>query len=378
MKEIIPEQLVSTMATDCVECGLCARDCAFLQEKGSPKVIASAWLEQGPDPLLPYECSLCRLCTAVCPKDLDPSAMFLALRRELTAAGQGRFPEHQAMKRYEALGRSSWFSWYSLPEGCDTVLFPGCAFSGSRPRIVEQLFTFLQGVIPNLGLVLDCCSKPSHDLGHQQDFEQAFHEMRQILFARGVRRVIVLCPNCDRVWREYGQSVDCVNVYEILARSWPTAPQPPARKQVVIHDSCALRFDGQLQTNIRSLLEQSGCTVLGAGGGKKTFCCGEGGSVPFLRPDLAEQWSCKAVANVHANPEATSCVTYCAGCVNFLGRKVPTSHVLDLLFSPGSTSAGRPVKAPRTYWNRYCLKRMFLRRLKGGQRGTRQQLAALR
>lgn len=361
------------MQADCVECGLCSRDCAFLQEKGSPKIIATAWQEQGPSSLLPYECSLCRLCTAVCPKGLDPSAMFLAMRRELALAGQVRFPEHRPMKRYEALGRSAWFSWYSLPKGCETVLFPGCSFSGSRPGIVAQLFDFLDEIIPGLGLVLDCCSKPSHDLGHQADFDLAFGQLRQILLEQGVRRVIVLCPNCDRMWREYGQEIECVNAYEILAEHWPAAGSHPARKQVVVHDSCALRFDKQTQDNVRLLLDRSGCTVQeSAAERRKTYCCGEGGSVPFLRPDLAEQWSRKSVAGV----KGLLVVTYCAGCVNFIGRKVEACHVLDQLFEPGA--GGRPVKAPRTYWNRYRLKRLFRRRPQTGQCGTRQQLSTLR
>ncbi|MBC8209122.1 MAG: (Fe-S)-binding protein [Desulfobulbaceae bacterium] len=374
MENSTAEQLVSVMATDCVECGLCAKDCTFLQEKGSPKSIAERWQEQGPDPVLPFECSLCHLCTAVCPKDLDPAALFLALRRELTTMGLGRFPEHRAMKRYEALGRSSWFSWYSLPEGCDTVLFPGCAFSGSRPQVLQQLFTFLQGVIPGLGLVLDCCSKPSHDLGHHQDFEQAFNEMRRILSAQGVRRVIVLCPNCDRVWREYGQTVECVNVYEILAEHWPLTRTTPDPEPLMVHDSCALRFDERIQANVRRLLVNSGCTIReNTAAGRKTFCCGEGGSVPFLRPDLAEQWSEKAVLRF----EETPVVTYCAGCVNFLGRKVEASHVLDQLFHSGRVANVRPVRAPRTYWNRYRIKQLFRRRFQGGRRGTRRQLMAL-
>lgn len=51
-------------------------------------------------------------------------------------------------------------------------------------------------------------------------------------------------------------------------------------------------------------------------------------------------------------------ITYCAGCSNFMGSFAPTSHILDLMFEPEATMAGKVKisKAPFTYLNRLRLK----------------------
>ena len=54
-------------------------------------------------------------------------------------------------------------------------------------------------------------------------------------------------------------------------------------------------------------------------------------------------------------------ITYCAGCTNHLNGITPTSHLLDLLFEPTATLAGKEKvsKAPMTYINRLRLKSRF-------------------
>ena len=70
--------------------------------------------------------------------------------------------------------------------------------------------------------------------------------------------------------------------------------------------------------------------------GVKTLCCGEGGSVGFLAPELSKKWG-----NLRKKEaDGRRIITYCAGCANLLGSLTPTSHVLDLLFEPEATMAG--------------------------------------
>ncbi|MBU1182609.1 MAG: hypothetical protein KKF00_10680 [Proteobacteria bacterium] len=75
---------------------------------------------------LPFECSLCGLCGAVCPVDLDPKTMFLEMRREAVRKGVAPFPEHKALINYEKRATSKQYSYYALPDGCDTIFSPGC------------------------------------------------------------------------------------------------------------------------------------------------------------------------------------------------------------------------------------------------------------
>jgi len=56
----------------CINCNLCRNECAFLKKYGNPAEIAAAYDPCDPRLLkMPFECSLCGLCAAVCPVDLS-------------------------------------------------------------------------------------------------------------------------------------------------------------------------------------------------------------------------------------------------------------------------------------------------------------------
>ena len=163
--------LAKEITEKCTECSLCQKECTFLQKYGNPKVIADKYyLIDGKGQNKAFECSLCGLCAAVCPAEIDPSRMFLEMRWEAVSLGQEEISEYQALLNYEKRGISKRYTWYGLPRGCDTVLFPGCALPGTRPETVLNLFEHLRQSNPNLGIVLDCCIKPSLDLGRQAIF----------------------------------------------------------------------------------------------------------------------------------------------------------------------------------------------------------------
>lgn len=202
--------------------------------------------------------------------------------------------------------------------------------------------------------MLDCCNKPSHDLGRQDYFLAMFGEMRQWLMERGVEEVLVACPNCHRVFEGYGQGLKVRTVYEALAGqglTWPGVG--PATLSV--HDSCAVCQAPAVHQAVRRLADQAGLSLTEMPHhSPRTLCCGEGGGVGLLFPQLARTW----VELRRQEAEGRTLLTYCAGCAGLLSRHLPTRHLLDLLFFPGATLAGSaPVSGPPwTYLNRLRLK----------------------
>lgn len=92
---------ISFVADTCTGCRLCQKDCSFLQKYGLPGDIAEEYLI---DPEGIQIISFPRnLCAAVCPVALEPSRMFLDLRREACAADRGSFPGHNGILTYEYL-----------------------------------------------------------------------------------------------------------------------------------------------------------------------------------------------------------------------------------------------------------------------------------
>lgn len=209
---------LNVVSEKCIKCKLCQRECAFLRKYGKPKDIADSydpWDKVHQD--MQFECSLCQLCAAVCPVKINPALMFLEMRRETVKRGKGDYPEHSAILGYEKRGTSKRYTYYAFPDHCDTIFFPGCALSGTRPDKVIRLYEHLKQFMPALGIVLDCCTQPSHDLGKEKYFNTMFGEMRDFLFNNGIRNVIVACPSCHKVFRKYGRELSVRTAYEIMS-----------------------------------------------------------------------------------------------------------------------------------------------------------------
>jgi Fe-S oxidoreductase/uncharacterized membrane protein YdjX (TVP38/TMEM64 family) len=349
---------IDCLQADCTRCGTCRSHCAFLQKYGLPGQIAGSYdFNRADHKAIAYECSLCNLCGAVCPQRLNPTDFFLAVRREAAAAGQVDLSRYGAILGYEKRGASALFSYYGLPTGCDTILFPGCTLPGTRPDTTWQLFGHLRRDVPNLGIILDCCTKPSHDLGRQSHVMQMFGEMRRYLVDRGVRTVLVACPNCHKMFKQYGHGLAVRTVYEhIDVHRLPHGGR--AAGELTIHDPCPMREESAVQDAVRSILTKMGLSVSEMKHGRKrALCCGEGGCVGFVQPDLARRWS--RIRREEAG--GRKIVTYCTGCAGVLSRSGPVVHIADLLFNPEQSMNGGPrvAKSPFTYINRLRLKQRF-------------------
>ncbi|MFH0728550.1 MAG: VTT domain-containing protein [Pseudomonadota bacterium] len=358
-----PESLRSLVLTRCIDCPKCVDACAFLKRHGSPKKIALAYDSLNTTRLtLPFECNLCGLCAAVCPVNLAPDEMFLEMRREAVDRGVAPLPVHQRILTYERRGISKRYSWYGLPDHCESVFFPGCTFSGTRADTTIALYEYLETKIPGLGIVLDCCCKPSHDLGRSAFFTEVFGEMKDWLLSHGAKHIFVACPNCYKVIKTYGAPLSVMSVYEFLSENGLPLPastngfRSPEQSTVSIHDPCVLRNEATIHTAVRNLAAAGGVTVVEMPHGKKrTVCCGEGGAVGLVAPEFSGKWG--EVRRKEAGDRRL--LTYCAGCAGILNRKTPTDHILDMVFHPEAVAAGnrRATKPPWTYLNRIRLKR---------------------
>ncbi|AGW13391.1 VTT domain-containing protein [Megalodesulfovibrio gigas] len=370
----VPSEEVSrqagAIAAACTDCGACVRQCPFLQDAGTPGAIARSVLE-GRAIVDPHACSLCGLCEAVCPEGVTPAEFFLTLRREAVAGGRVDLSRYARLLGYERRGHSHRFAWYPPRQagGTGTVFFPGCTLPGTRPDITWRFFERLRQDIPDLTMVLDCCHKPSHDLGRQAYFLERFGLIRDRLLALGVTQVLTACPNCHKVFARYGAPLTVTTVYEHLAGTMPAELSPSASgPAVVVHDPCPLRREEGIHRAVRTLLAARGVAVKSMKhSGRRTLCCGEGGGVGLHRPDLAKAWTSRRASLAGSTP----IVTYCAGCAGFLARVAPTMHLGEVLFAPEQSPTQSPeralagrskvAKAPMTYVHRLRLKRRLAR-----------------
>ena len=354
-------QNLDKIIESCIHCGLCAAHCAFLSGKDSPGRMAEAY-ENDPAPYrqMAFSCSLCGLCTELCPKHLDLTAMFRSWREDAVAADQVDLAPYHGILAYEKKGCSPLFSYYHLPKHCDTVFFPGCTLTGTRPDKTLKAYEYLESQIAHIGMVLDCCTKPSRDLGRSEFFSAMFEEMCTYLFSHGISRVITACPSCHALFCSKGP-FKAITIYQIMAEDDQADALPAfCRKDgghpklcAVIQDPCQSRKDNATQRAVRTLAQRACVEQIPLKAtGSRTLCCGEGASVGRISPGLATTWTTKRkkAAGDH------TALTYCAGCVNIHGPGA--IHLLDLIFDPDRAFQGqiKAAKAPVTYLNRLRVK----------------------
>lgn len=348
------------IAESCVHCGICVKECKFLQVNGTPGKINSAYNEQknGSGLHLSYSCNLCGLCDAVCPLKLQCSQSFLDIRRKEAAQNVKVHKKHKSICNYVKIGSSKLFSLDLLPAGCDTVFFPGCTLSATRASTTEKTYKYLQQHIKNLGIVLDCCSKPTRDLGRGREFQHLYGRLVERIQNKGVKKIISGCPSCFVTFKEYSPDLEVEMVYETLANHLPeiSLDEPIT---YALHDACATRYDDEIHESVRYLTRSCGLELYEmTHSRRKAICCGEGGAAMFVSPDIAGNWKDIRGNEVNGN----KVITYCAGCSSRFGKSFDNTHLLDLLFFPQLSVIGKEKirKAPFTYMSRYRLKKRLL------------------
>ena len=358
------ERLLNRIAAQCTDCGICQRECELLRRFGTPRSIADRLISDKSSSRIGFLCNLCGLCAVVCPKGLDPSLLFLESRRYLVAHNPEILKPFGPLRRFETLGKGRLFSYFRVKPGTRRIFFPGCSLPGKRPDLVIKAYEFLKSFDPALGIVLDCCSKPSHDLGDSGTFFTRFQRLCHRLEHAGIGEVIVACPNCYRVFEGYGDTLKVKTIYEIIVENAHLEPINSKINMsdspfVTVHDPCSIRPYEHIHSAVRSILSGLGFRVVEMQHShNKTFCCGEGGAVRFIDKGLSALWKEKRKKEAQERP----IVTYCAGCLSILGQDLRVYHVLDLYFSPrkGLDHHGkRPPHGLKTYLNRLYLKALF-------------------
>jgi hypothetical protein len=118
------------------------------------------------------------------------------------------------------------------------------------------------------------------------------------------------------------------------------------------------RYDTATHDAVRKLALEKGIVCVDMLHSRcKTLCCGEGGNVEAVAPELAGTWTkrrCEEADN-------RVLLTYCAGCANKLHPKTKVFHILDAVLNPQSILSGKVKvsKAPWTYLNRLKMKRLL-------------------
>ena len=367
-------------ARRCLQCQCleCVKVCTYLEHYGSyPKkyvreVYNNLSIVMGHRQANQFinSCSLCSLCSKVCPEDLDMGAVCRQARR--TMVDQGRMPAstHEFALRDMQFSNSEEFALGRHQPGTvasEYVFFPGCQLSASAPEQVERVYAQLRETLgAPIGLMLRCCGVPAEWAGRLDLFKSALADFRCAHQALGNPRVILSCSTCYQMFQTYLPEVEVVSLWVLLDRlGLPARATSFAKKGVVsIHDPCTTRNEQSIQDSVRRILDRLGYRVEELPlSREKTECCSYGGLMWLANRSLA-----KAVVQRRIAENALDYVTYCAMCRDLFAAQGKRSlHLLDLLFEadPESRALRAGPGYSQRHENRARLKRKLIKEVWG-------------
>jgi fumarate reductase (CoM/CoB) subunit B len=332
----------------CLNCHQCKTACRRLQafEKRTPGDVAQAVLSGRADEKVVdfiMKCSLCSLCNELCPYGVDVRGMVAYARNSLMNEGlidqecyRYLWVDHD-WNLFTLFRTNYWLeiTYQDLVKSnCEVLFFPGCMLVHEGPDLVRLATEWLKreyGV--GVGISLQCCGAPLDQMGRKERAEAYGASLWEQIVRAGTRTLITSCPTCHARMMETRPDCDVQvhSLYQLMAESGLRASAPGFGK-VTVHDSCSDR-EGLIGTAVRELLRDCNLVEM-EHHGKETICCGSGGLVSAVDPDLCAERALRRLKEVE-DIEGETCVTYCMSCSHRLAaRGGPSSvrHILELVF----------------------------------------------
>jgi fumarate reductase (CoM/CoB) subunit B len=327
---------IQAFVDGCIDCGICRVNCSLqaagnltvremLQDvlDGTPSAETVAFLSR---------CALCGLCTGDCLVNLDVPRAVMAARQLLLESGAINLEDYKVMLVDQGVHLFTIYrDTYGINYGdlkrqhCDTVFFPGCTFSSYAPELTRAAHAWLEEREGQVGLVEECCGSPLAQIGLARRAEHFTARLSAQFANLGARRVVTACPHCYYYLKETVRGVEINSLYDLMdGRHF----RVHSEKVLTVHDSCRDR-SGQIGAVLRHLMDGARLAEM-PHHGASTLCCGSGGLVSMVDPDLCIERAKTRLVEFEQTG-ADECVTACMACAYRLARGSSAARVVHLL-----------------------------------------------
>ena len=306
-----------------------------------------------------FRCTLCANCQEVCPVGIGLMDLWIALRKDMVSSGKyppkiemigKNLAESRNVFAEDNAERAAWVEDMRdapehgyLKDRAEVVYFTGCvaAYFPMGQKIAIALAEIMEASHVDFTLLGEeewCCGFPFLGAGlKDQAREFAEHNVAAAL-SKGAKKVVMACPSCYQMWREhYPQKIPIAHASEFLVEliNEDRVPLKELPLTVTYHDPCDLGrgarvFDAPREA-IRSI---PGVKLVEMPNNRQNcLCCGGGGNLEMLDPNLSAEIGRKKVEEA-VSTGAQAVVTSCQQCVRtmttFVRRNKVQLEVLDL------------------------------------------------
>lgn len=334
-------RILEKFADQCIQCGVCLNVCDLLNKLDLTlgEIAQAVCQDQATDDIVAIvqRCALCGRCGEACLVNLEPSDMIKAARRLLINQGRIDPNDYDVMLvdrewNFFSIYRETYdirFDDLFTPQA-EALFFPGCTLACYSPELTRAAFDWLKATGRQVGFSDLCCGNPLDSIGLKAEAEHHLERLRQQLKDSGAHKIITACPNCEAQLMAFLPEIEVQSIYQLMLE---TGIRLEGETRLTFHDSCPDRSRGKNPAHVRRLLEGYPQVEM-ASRGENTICCGSGGIVSMIDPNLCTTRAQQRMAE-YAETGADTCVTACMACAHRLGRiSAPgqVKHCLELVF----------------------------------------------
>jgi len=298
-----------------------------------------------------YTCTTCNACTYFCPARIKVDQIIQKGREKLFASGFA--PEPVMALRDSILNtdnvyaatREDRIAIYPPPikkkveagqlkKKADTLLFMGCVSSYLDMKIIPSFFKIMDAAgvdYTMLGKNEICCGFPLHLMGDQEKFEQTARNLIDLIKATGAKELVTPCAGCYKTFRKYYPEAGdlgveifhSVHYIQKLIEEKKIQLGDDLGKKVTYHDPCDLGRTFEIFDEPREILKAIPDIDFIEMNRNRLMarCCGGGGSVIALEPELAADMAAVRVKDA-VEVDAEIIVSGCSACKDNLRKGV--------------------------------------------------------
>jgi heterodisulfide reductase subunit D len=308
----------------------------------------------------PYLCTLCGRCATVCPAFIDTKKLRIATRGFMVEKGEyprGMDRLTETLERAHNISgepnedRPMWVQALAeIPndmyqrEKAKVVYFVGCVAS-YFPMVKKIPQSFVQ-ILNKAGVDFTilggeewCCGFPLIAAGMGKKAEALIQHNLEKVKEKGAERVVFACPSCYHTWmEECEEDIEIFHSTQFIKKLIDEGKISfkEKRTKVTYHDPCDLgRASGVYEAPREILRAMPGVELVEMKGNREECkCCGGGGNLEMVNPDLSAALAEAKIEEIKATG-AEVVITACQQCIRTIlttarRKKIPIA-AMDII-----------------------------------------------